>query len=153
MTTVTATRNPDLPKRFLRGPLALLAVVRFFVPERPVGMRIDRDQSSIFRGGQKSLLRNFDLAELLHPLFPLLLPLQQFALASHITAVTLGNDVLAKGTHGLTGNHLVADGRLNNDLKHLPGDQFLELRTQSTAPLVRLFPVNDCRKGHRADRR
>jgi hypothetical protein len=41
MTTVTATRYPDLPKRLLRGLLALLAVVRFFVPERPVGMGID----------------------------------------------------------------------------------------------------------------
>src|SRR5580704_4335126 len=42
-----------------------------------------------FEHRQEGLLRNFDLTELLHPLFPLALLLQQLAFAGDVSAVAL----------------------------------------------------------------
>src|SRR2546425_9414388 len=44
---------------------------------------------------QKRFLRDFDRADLLHPLFPLLLLLEELALAGHVAAVALRGHVLA----------------------------------------------------------
>ena len=68
--------SPDLRESHLRDFRTLLAVVRLFEPERTVGMRTDTLSVLDLQGGQKSLLRDLDLAELLHPLLPLLLTFQ-----------------------------------------------------------------------------
>src|SRR5580700_6607974 len=50
-----------------------------------------------FEHRQEGLLRNFDLAKLLHPLLSLALLLQQLALAGDVSTVALGGDVLPEG--------------------------------------------------------
>src|SRR5580704_8042214 len=50
-----------------------------------------------FEHRQEGLLRNFDLAELLHPLLSLALLLQQLPFAGDIAAVALGGDVFSEG--------------------------------------------------------
>src|ERR1700722_3638403 len=49
-----------------------------------------------FEHRQEGLLRNFDLAELLHPLLAFALLLQQLALAGDVPAVALGGDILSQ---------------------------------------------------------
>src|SRR4051812_17047323 len=53
-----------------------------------------------FENGQKGLLGNFDVADLLHALLSFLLLLEQLALARDVAAVALGRHVLANGLDG-----------------------------------------------------
>jgi hypothetical protein len=48
-----------------------------------------------FEGGDEGGLRDLDLAELAHPLFALLLLVEELAFAGHVAAVAFGEHVLA----------------------------------------------------------
>ena len=68
-----------------------------------------RTQSSSLKGRHEGLLGDFDASEVLHALLALFLLLEEFALARDVTAVTLGEHVLATGLHGLASDDASAD--------------------------------------------
>src|SRR5690348_9447971 len=70
----------------------------------------------------EGLLRNLHGTHHLHALLALLLLLQQLPLTGDVTAVALGEDVLADGADGLAGDHAGADGGLDRYLEGLPRD-------------------------------
>ena len=67
-------------------------------------------------------------ADHLHPLLAFLLLLQQLALPGDVTAVALGEHVLADRPDGLPGDHPAADGGLDRHLELLARDQLAQLR-------------------------
>jgi len=64
-------------------------------------------------GGDEGGLRDFDLAELAHPLFALLLLFEELAFAGHVAAIAFGQHVLAQGLDGLARDDAAADRRLD----------------------------------------
>src|SRR5690606_396709 len=119
------------------------------VPPRPATLRAVRapppTASSIpdLQHRQERLLRDLDRANLLHPLLPLLLLLQQLPLPGDVAAVALGGHVLPQRLDRLPRDHLAADRCLDRDLEQLPRDQLLQLLRDRPAVLVRLVPVDD----------
>src|SRR5690606_30001437 len=97
--------------------------------------------------GDEGLLRNLHGTHHLHPLLAFLLLLQQLPLTGDVTAVALGENVLADGADGLTGDDPRADGGLHRHLEVLPRDQLLQLGDQPYAVRVRLVLVGDRREG------
>src|SRR5437667_11373987 len=95
---------------------------------------------------EEGFLRNLHRPDLLHPFLPLLLFLEQLALARGVAAVALGCDILAQRADRLAGDHLCADRRLDHDLEQLARDQLLEFLGDLAAPLVRLVAVDDDRE-------
>src|SRR5690606_20498703 len=93
--------------------------------------------------GDEGLLRDLHGTHHLHALLALLLLLQQLALAADVTAVALGEHVLADGADGLAGDHARADGGLHGHLERLPRDQLLQLGDEPHAVRVRLVLVGD----------
>src|SRR5579862_482462 len=85
---------------------------------------------------QEGLLRDLHAAHPLHPLLAFLLLLQQFALTADVTAVALGEHILAHGRDRFAGNDLVADGGLQRHFEHLPRDQLAHALDQQLATLV-----------------
>src|SRR6476620_12658879 len=71
--------------------------------------------------------RDLDRADVLHPLLAGLLLLEQLALAADVTAVALGEHVLADRADVLASDHASADGGLDRHLELLARDQLLEL--------------------------
>src|SRR5258707_5029469 len=96
--------------------------------------------------GNKSLLRNVDLAELAHLLFAFLLLLQKFSFARDVAAVALCGDVLAQRAHGLARDHLAADRRLDRYLEHVRRDQFLHLLDHGAAAPLSALAVHQHRQ-------
>src|SRR3989304_5999278 len=92
---------------------------------------------------QERLLRQLDLADLLHAFLALLLFLEQLALSRDVAAVALGGNVLAHGLDGLARDAPAADGRLDGDLVELPRDDAAKLLGQRLALLVGLVAVGD----------
>src|SRR5947209_17129279 len=86
---------------------------------RPVGPDVEH--------GEERVLRHFDAADLLHALLALLLALEQLALAGDVAAVAFGGHVLAIGLHGLAGDDVRADGRLDGDVVLLARDALAQL--------------------------
>src|SRR5262249_15185048 len=82
------------------------------------------------------LLRRLDASALLHALLPLPLALEELALARDVAAVALGQHVLALGAHGLAGDHLAADHRLDRHLEELARDGALQALDERLAPRV-----------------
>src|SRR4030095_10656441 len=99
--------------------------------------------SVYFQYSQKGFLRNVYVAHAFHALLAFFLLFQELAFATDITAVALGGDVFAHGSHRLAGDAVGADGRLDRDFILLPGNQFLELGRQSAAPDVGSVAVHD----------
>src|SRR5690606_3332190 len=97
--------------------------------------------------GQERLLRDLDGADLLHATLPLLLLLQELALARDVTAVALGRHVLPHRTDRLPRDDPRTDRRLDRDLEELAGDQLPQLLRQRTAVLVRLVRMDDHAEG------
>ena len=95
------------------------------------------------QNSQKSLLRNIDLADPLHPLLAFFLLFQQLAFAGDVAAVALRKHVLAQGAHRLAGHDLGADGGLDGHFKLLPRNQLAHLRHQRLAPFIGKIPVHD----------
>ena len=54
-----------------------------------------------------------------------------------VAAVALGDHVLAQGLHGFAGDDARADGGLDGDLEHLPGDHLPHLLHERLAPARR----------------
>src|SRR3979411_200239 len=77
--------------------------------------------------GNKSLLRDVDLAELPHLLLAFLLLLQKLAFAGYVAAVAFCGDVLAQRAHRFARDYLAADRGLDRNLEHVRRDQFLHL--------------------------
>src|SRR5688572_30809604 len=75
--------------------------------------------------GQEGLLRDLDLAELLHALLALLLLLEELLLTGGVAAVALGQHVLAHRLDGRAGDDLRAHRGLDRHVEHLPRDQVL----------------------------
>src|SRR5687767_5291115 len=73
--------------------------------------------------GDEGFLRDIDAADRLHPLLTFLLPLEQLPLAGDVTAVALGEHVLADGADVLAGDDAGADGRLDGHLVLPPRDE------------------------------
>ena len=77
-------------------------------------------------GGDEGGLRDFDLAELTHPLLPLLLLFEELAFPGHVAAIAFGEHVLAQGLDGLARDDTAADRRLDRDGEELARDQVLQ---------------------------
>src|SRR5690606_24718658 len=88
----------------------------------------------------------FHVAHLLHALLAGLLLFQQFALAAHVAAITLGQNVLAQCLDGAPGHDLTTKGGLNRDVEHLPRDELLHLLDQNPALIVSIVAVHDQRQ-------
>src|SRR5450631_3552321 len=77
--------------------------------------------------GDEGLLGHLDPADHLHPLLADLLLLEQLALTGDVTAVALGQDVLAHRADGLPGDDPRTDGGLDRHLEVLARDQLAQL--------------------------
>src|SRR5260370_5350921 len=85
------------------------------------------------QNGQKRLLRDFNLPDLLHALLAGFLLLEQLAFARDVAAVAFGENVLAHRLDAGARDDMGADRRLHSDVEHLPRDEFLHLVNQLTA--------------------
>src|ERR1700736_3648354 len=92
-------------------------------------------------------LRDLDRPHALHPLLAFLLLLQQLALAGHVAAVTLCQDVLSLRRDRLPGDHLTPDGGLDRHFIELAGDDRLELLHQFPPLDLGLAAVRDQGQG------
>src|SRR5262245_19116637 len=79
------------------------------------------------QGRDEGLLRDLDAAELAHLLLASFLLVQQLAVSRDITAVALGEHVLAECPDGLARDDLGANGGLNRDLEQVRWDQLFQL--------------------------
>src|SRR5579884_3896797 len=100
--------------------------------------------------GEERLLRHLDRADLLHPLLPRLLLLEQLALARDVAAVALREHVLAPRLHRLARDHARPDRRLDRDVEHLARDLLAELLDEEPPAVVRGLARRDQRQ--RVDR-
>src|SRR6476620_4103602 len=100
--------------------------------------------------GDERLRRDLHGADVLHPLLAGLLLLEQLALAADVTAVALGEDVLADRADRLAGDHARADRGLDRHLELLARDQVLELAGHHHAVGVGGVAVDD--RAERVDR-
>ena len=73
-------------------------------------------------------MRHLHIANLLHTLLAFLLLLEQLTLTAHVTAIALGQHILAHLLHRLAGDNLGADGCLNGDVELLTRYQLLQLQ-------------------------
>src|SRR6266568_8409808 len=89
------------------------------------------------------LLRNLDLADPLHALLALGLLVEQLALAADVTAIALGQNVLAHGADRLAGNDLAANRRLQRDVEHLARNQLAQLVDEHAPLVINLVLVDD----------
>src|SRR5262249_1588951 len=80
--------------------------------------------------GQERLLRDLDLADLLHALLARRLLGPQLALARDVAAVALGGHVLLDRGDRLAGDDAAADGRLDGDLEQVAVDLAAQLLHQ-----------------------
>src|ERR1051325_5671311 len=96
--------------------------------------------------GDEGLLRDLDPAHGLHPLLAFLLLLQQLALPRDVTAVALGQDVLADRANRFAGDDPRTHRRLDRDLELLPRDQLAQPRRHPVAVAVGRVLVHDRRK-------
>src|SRR5215831_13159171 len=78
-------------------------------------------------GSDERLLGHLDAADLLHPLLPLLLAVEKFALAGDVAPVALGDHVLALCLHRLTSDDAAADRGLDRDVEQLARDELAQL--------------------------
>src|SRR5579863_107090 len=108
--------------------------------------RFQRLSAIHLQRGDKSLLRDVDLAELPHLLLAFLLLLQKFALSRDVAAIAVRGDVLAQGAHGFARDDLAADRRLDRNLEHVGRDQLLHLLDHGAAAAFRARLVNQHRE-------
>src|SRR3954469_19348653 len=78
-------------------------------------------------GGDERLLGDLDPPDVLHLLLALLLLLEELPLAGDVTAVALGQHVLALGLPRLAGDDPPTDGGLDGHVEQLPGDELAQL--------------------------
>src|SRR5438477_7169260 len=75
-----------------------------------------------FEGGYEGGLRDFDFAELAHPLFALFLLFEEFAFAGHVAAIAFGEHILAQSLDRLARDDPATDRRLDRDGEELARD-------------------------------
>src|SRR5215469_2442108 len=85
---------------------------------------------------QKRFLRNIDAPDAFHALLAFFLLLEQLTLTGDVTAVALGEHVLAHSMHRFTSDDLRPDRGLNRNFEHLAGNEFPHLRDQRLSALV-----------------
>src|SRR5262245_57785892 len=108
---------------------------------------------------QERLLGYVYPSDLLHPLLPGLLLLQELPLARDVAAVALGQDILAHGGDVLARHDPAADRRLDGHLEQLARDRLAQLLSQRASLLGRAVAVDDERQGvdrlavHQEDRK
>src|SRR5713101_4427158 len=85
---------------------------------------------------EERFLRDVHAAHALHALFSFFLFFQELAFSSDVTAVALGEDVLADRRDSFAGDYAAADGGLNRNLKHLARNQLAQARNQFPPALV-----------------
>ena len=100
-----------------------------------------------FQHCHESALGHLHVADLPHALLALLLLLEELALTGNISAVALGQHVLAHCLDGLAGNDLRSDGGLYRYLELLTRNQLLELLADAAAEIVGPLPMNQGGKG------
>ena len=100
-----------------------------------------------FEDGEEGLLGDVDLADALHALFAFFLLFEELALAGDVAAVAFGDDVFADGGDGFAGDDLGADGGLDGDLEHLPGDELAHFADEGLAAVVGGVAVDDDGEG------
>ncbi len=122
------------------------------VPHRGIAdARVHQDGSTACRPPklehrEERLLRNLHAADLLHPLLPLLLLLEELALARDVAAVALGDHVLAHRLHGLARDDLRADRGLDRHLELLARDLLAQPLGEHAAGGIGLVAVDDHRQ-------
>ena len=99
-----------------------------------------------FEYGKEGFLGHFDVADLFHALLASFLFLQQFAFTAHVTAVTLGEDILADLFDRLAGDDLRADSRLNGDVELLPWQEFFEFLAHAASEIDGVVAVGEGRE-------
>ena len=106
-----------------------------------------------FQDREEGFLRDIDAADPLHALLAFFLFFQELAFPADVAAVALRQNVLAHRVYGLSGDDLGADGGLDGDFKHLPGDQFAHFGNQGLTAFVGEVAVHDDGQGvHRLAR-
>src|SRR3954468_11912687 len=88
--------------------------------------------------GQERLLGDLHAPDLLHALLPLLLALEELALAADVAAVALRGHVLAEGLDRLPRDDVRADRRLDRHVVLLARDLLAQLLDEGAADRVRL---------------
>ena len=83
-----------------------------------------------FQNREERLLWYLNIAYLLHALLAFLLFLEQFALTTHITTITLGCNVFTHALDGFASYNLSAYGSLNGYIKLLTRNELLQLGRQ-----------------------
>src|SRR6476620_694095 len=96
--------------------------------------------------GHERLLGNLDAPALLHALLPLLLAVEELALARDVAAVALGDDVLALRLHRLAGDDAPADRSLDRHVEQLARDELAQLLRHAPPVVVRLVAMDDGRE-------
>src|SRR5262245_39501209 len=139
-TASTYSRRVDLVRAARRVPL-FAATLALSIRSPPIGLTLHAQDR------EERFLRDADGPDLFHTLLALALFLEQLPLPRDVSAVALGEHVLAHRRTRLPGDDLVADRRLDRDGEHLARDQLLELGGDVPPPLVRLVPVHDHREG------
>src|SRR5258706_4593067 len=99
------------------------------------------------KDGEERLLRDFDVAHLLHALLARLLLLEQLPLAGDVAAVALGEHVLPHRLDVFAGDDIRPDGRLHRDVEHLARDEAAHARGELAAAEARGLAVHDERQG------
>src|SRR5258706_2918423 len=99
------------------------------------------------KDGEERLLRDFDVAHLLHALLARLLLLEQLPLAGDVAAVALGEHVLPHRLDVFAGDDIRPDGRLHRDVEHLARDEGAHARGELAAAEARGLAVHDERQG------
>src|SRR5271165_1379953 len=115
-------------------------------PTVPKTKRLARAVLADLEDRQKRLLRDVHLPDALHPLLALFLLFEQLAFARNVSAVALGDDVLADRRDGFARHDLRADRRLDRYLEHLPRNQLPHLRYQRAPAIVSEVAMDDDRE-------
>ena len=99
-----------------------------------------------FKHREECLLRHFYVANLLHPLFALLLLFKQLSLSADVATIALGSHILTYTFNGFSRHNLGTDSSLNSDVKLLPWNEFLEFFAHSSAEGNGIVLMGECRK-------
>src|ERR1019366_3969364 len=102
---------------------------QFFRKSRSIAVLADLQHS------QESFLGYIDATDALHSFFAFLLFLEKLPLARNITAVALGDYILANGGDSFAGDDFRADRRLDRHFEHLPWNELPHFRDKRLTPV------------------
>src|SRR6185312_3083530 len=96
---------------------------------------------------EKRFLWNLDIADLLHALFTGFLLFQKLAFTRDIAAIAFGQHILAQRLDTFPGDNVRADGGLNSDIEHLPGNQFTHFLREFPSAVLAARTMHNQRQG------